>query len=101
MPDLEDGAAPLVLELSGDIDVAYADEIVSRGEALMSGAAIGRRIVVDLGKVQFIDSSGLSGLLRLRRLAVARGLDIALRDIPPNVGVLLSLSGIDQVLPPE
>ncbi len=60
-----------------------------------------KRLVVDLGRVRFIDSSGLSGLLRLRRLAEQQGVAMCLRDVPENIKALIRLSGIDQVLPTE
>lgn len=101
MPETGREPAPLVLELSGEIDVALSDDIVVRGAALLAKAVDGQPIVIDLARVEFIDSSGLSGLLRLRRQALSRGLLISLRDVPPQVAVLLSLSGIDQLLPTE
>jgi anti-sigma B factor antagonist len=93
--------SPPVLELAGEIDLARSEEIVTRGERLLDESAAGQPVVVDLARVQFIDSSGLSALLRLRRLALARGRSVVLRDVPPFVARLLSLSGVDQVLPPE
>lgn len=101
MPDTDDESAPLVLELSGDLDMARSDEIVVRGEELLHHAVDGRQLVVDLARVDFLDSSGLSGLLRLRRLALERGVSIALRDVSPRVSVVLSLSGVEQALPSE
>ncbi len=61
----------------------------------------GQRIVIDLARAEFIDSSGLSGLLQLRRHALARDVQLTLRSVPPGIEALLRLSGIDQVLPIE
>jgi anti-anti-sigma factor len=93
--------APLVLTLSGEIDIAQSDKVVDRGDELLRTAIVGQRLVIDLGGVRFIDSSGLSGLLRLRRLAEQCGVPVTLRDVPEQVMALLRLSGIDQVLPTE
>jgi anti-sigma B factor antagonist len=94
-------AAPLVLALSGEVDLAQSDKVVARGESLLQTAVAGQRLVIDMSKVRFIDSSGLSGLLRLRRLAEQRGVGVSLRAVPDQVAALLRLAGIDQVLPAE
>jgi len=101
VPDEAPSSTPLVLTLSGELDVASANEVVARGEALLGDAVAGQRLVIDLGRVEFIDSSGLSGLLRVRRLAVERGSSISLREVSPDVAMLLRLTGIEQLLPTE
>jgi anti-sigma B factor antagonist len=92
---------PLVLQLAGQIDVAQAPSVVAQGERLLAGGEAGQCLVVDLGSVEFLDSSGLSALLRLRRDASERGIDISLRDVPRSVGAVLKLAGLEQVLPVE
>jgi anti-sigma B factor antagonist len=94
-------ATSLVLPLSGEIDLAQADRTVERGNELLNTATAGQRLVIDMQRVRFIDSSGLSGLLRLRRLAEQRGVAVYLRDVPEQIAGLLRLSGVDQVLPAE
>ena len=61
-------AGPLVLSLTGEIDLSQADRTVERGNELLRTAKAGQRLVIDMRRVRFIDSSGLSGLLRLRRV---------------------------------
>jgi anti-anti-sigma factor len=105
-PDATGAGAPgdtgtLVLDLSGELDIARTHEIVARGAALLEDAGPGHRLVVDLSRVGFIDSSGLSALLRLRRTAVARDVAMSLRGVPPVVAAVLRLSGLDQVLLPD
>ncbi len=88
-----------VLFLDGDVDVLRADELVGKGEAMLRASRAPRCFTVDMSSVEFIDSSGLSGLLRLRRAAQRRGVEIRLRGVPEHVAVLLRLSGLEQVLP--
>ena len=97
----ERAAAPLVLELAGEIDVSRAEDVVERGGVLLRDAAAGQGITIDLARAAFIDSSGLSGLLQLHRRALARGVPLTLRAVPPEIASLLRVSGIDQVLPIE
>ncbi|WUD74385.1 anti-sigma factor antagonist [Streptomyces sp. NBC_00510] len=54
----------VVVELSGEIDIVAAMEIIPLLDALTR--APGPGLVVDLGPVDFIDCSGLAVLCRLR-----------------------------------
>jgi len=97
---LSDSVGP-VLVLHGDVDVVRADEMVAEGDTMLRAALGGGTFAVDMSDVDFIDSSGLSGLLRLRRAAEQRGMEVRLRGVPEHVAVLLRLSGLEQVLPSD
>lgn len=61
----------IVIELHGDIDlVAYQDSV-----GLVDTATGGREplVIVDLSKVDFVDCSGLSLVMRAHRRVTARG----------------------------
>ena len=88
-----------MLRLSGDIDLATADDVVTRGANLLARSAPGVPLMVDLGGVTFLDSSGLSALVRLRRAAEAQGSQVLLRDVPDRVAALLELSGLAEYFP--
>ena len=91
--------AAAMLRLVGDIDLATADDFVARGANLLTHSPPGVSLIVDLGEVTFLDSSGLSALVRLRRAAEARGSQLLLRDVPERVAVLLDLSGLAEYFP--
>ncbi|ARJ05017.1 anti-sigma factor antagonist [Humibacter sp. BT305] len=59
------------------------------------------RIVVDMSRVQFMDSSGLGALIAC--LKSARQADGDLKIVAPSsqVQMVLALSNVDQVLPPH
>lgn len=90
-------AAAAVLTLSGDIDVAQSDAILAEGEALLASTSSGGRLLIEVGDVAFIDSSGLSSLLRLRRIASERDIEIVLRHVPHSMAVVLRLGGLEGV----
>jgi anti-anti-sigma factor len=73
----------------GDIDVA--------GGPILEAALLRREgddvIVIDLGDVYFIDSSGLRSLLGASRRARARGATIVLKRVGPEVLRLLEITG--------
>ena len=87
------------LRLSGDIDLATADDVVTRGANLLTRGEPGAALIVDLAEVTFLDSSGLSALVRLRRAAEAQGSQVLLRDVPQRVAELLELSGLAEYFP--
>ncbi len=55
-----------------------------------------RSIVIDLGAVSFIDSTGLGGLVASLKLATRNG-DLTLCGISTAVGALLRLTRLDRV----
>jgi anti-anti-sigma factor len=73
----------------GDIDVA--------GGPILEAALLRREgegvIVIDLGDVYFIDSSGLRSLLGASRRARARGSSVVLKRVGPEVLRLLEITG--------
>jgi anti-sigma B factor antagonist len=78
-----------VIVVHGDIDVA--------GGPILEAALVDREndgpIVIDLGDVFFIDSSGLRSLLGASRRARSRGAEVALRNVGSEVLRLLEITG--------
>jgi anti-sigma B factor antagonist len=95
-----DAGHPAVLRLSGDIDFFTEDEFRAEAERLLDNSEIDR-LVVDLGDVDVMDSSGLSLLVDLLRLCRDMELPMTLRAVPERVVQLLDLTGLDQVIPVE
>lgn len=87
------GHAVCVLE--GEIDLATADEF--RRKALESMDQFGPRLTLDLSGVTFMDATGLSVLIYVRREAEARGGHITLVGTPQAVSYLLRISGLESV----
>jgi anti-sigma B factor antagonist len=55
------GDGRVVVSLRGELDVVAAAEV---NEALRRGLATGQQVVVDLGAVTFIDSTGLAAIVK-------------------------------------
>jgi anti-sigma B factor antagonist len=91
----------IVARVSGELDLAVRDEVVSTVSGALDGAEPDSRLVADLGRVTFCDSSGLGALLDLRRAAEDAGIRMVLRDVPPQVARLLHLTDVDGWLPRE
>jgi anti-sigma B factor antagonist len=56
------------------------------------------RIVVDLSRIEFIDSSGLGALIGGLKSARIAGGDLRIAAAPENVRVVLNLTNLDRVL---
>ena len=84
--------------VAGEVDVDTAPRM---RDALLEVIAEGEAVFVDLGSVTFMDSTGLSALIVARQAADARGIPLQLRDVPPQVLKLLTLTGLDDWLPVE
>ena len=64
------------LRLTGELDLASAPVLEAKAKQLFSEGA--RELVLDLGRLEFIDSSGLNSILRVRALCEEHMCDFAL-----------------------
>lgn len=85
------GAAS-VLRVSGELDLATSPALEQELERL--AAAETPLVVVDLAELEFMDSTGLSVLVRAHRRAEENGQRLGLVDIPQQVQRLLTLTGV-------
>jgi anti-sigma B factor antagonist len=77
--ELSDGAAILVL--SGEIDLATAPKMVSRFQELADKGMTD--VIIDAREVTFIDSTGLHGLVKGKRIIHGTGSKLALVPSAP------------------
>ncbi len=86
------------ISVSGDIDMAggpVLEEAMLQQEAHTGDK--GGDLVVDVGGVEFIDSSGLRSLLAAARRAGARNSVLELRSVGPEISRLFEITGtLDQ-----
>jgi anti-anti-sigma factor len=95
----EEGAGDdLVVRLVGEIDVATAPQFE---RVLLRHRPPRQRVVLDLGELRFMDSTGLRILLHARRVAAEGNWRLALRSVPPNIRRLFELSGVQDAIPTE
>jgi anti-sigma B factor antagonist len=81
------------LWVAGELDVASADELADAG-LLGLGMDSVDSLVIDLGAVTFLDSSGIGALIRLRNEAVRLGTNLHLRHVPDNVLKIFEITGL-------
>jgi anti-sigma B factor antagonist len=90
-----DGAT--VVSAAGELDIHTAPELQDALDAPTRTA--GRRVIVDLAEVPFVDSTGISVLVvALKHVREAEGsLDVVVTS--PRVLKVLALTGLDVVIP--
>jgi len=79
-----------VVALDGELDLASAPEL--ERELVRAEGDGPRRIVIDLGRLRFMDSTGLQSLLRARERATTNGYELALRRGPHQVQRVFELT---------
>lgn len=84
------------LSVAGDIDLDVANQLAAMG-LLSLKSTDATSLVIDLGKVTFMDSTGLGALISIRNAATGVSKGLSLRSVPERVLKLLTLTGLDKV----
>ena len=87
----------LLLELSGELDHHAARKAMEEMEMAID-AAVPLKLVLDLGGVTFMDSSGIALLLRARRRMEALGGNLMVCHVPDHARRVLDAAGIDRLI---
>ncbi len=94
--DFRDGW--VILRLAGELDLRGAQVLRRRAETALYRHGTWR-LVLNLKKVGFLDSSGLGALLARHRALTLRGGALVLVAPQPHVRAVLQLSGLAGILP--
>ncbi len=84
-----------LVELSGEIDLAVVPDLVTEFE--YATVQLSPFVVVDLNRVEFIDSSGLGALVMARRKATELGGDVVLAGADAQMRELLTLTNLSEL----
>jgi anti-anti-sigma factor len=89
------------LQLSGELDLASSNSLIEAVTRLCGAGA--REIVLDIGPLVFIDSTGLRALLSSRAVCAEKDAALMLSPAPdkvsPQVRRLLQVTGLLERLP--
>ncbi len=88
---VRDSDGCLVIALEGEIDLSNADEIHATIDRL--NARPSRRVVFDLAKLEYLDSSGIALLL-----AAAEQSEVAVTHASSLITRLLDITGVSEVV---
>lgn len=85
----------LTAHLSGELDMVTAPSLAERLNALCDEGA--RQVTLDLARLAFIDSSGLSALVATLKRYRAAGGEVVLRSPTAATAKVLEICGLSQV----
>ena len=85
-----------LVEAWGEIDLAVRHAVGPLCQVVADRAL---PVVIDAKDVTFIDSTGMSILVRIARDAETGGYPVELRNTPWMLRELLTITGVDQLLP--
>jgi anti-anti-sigma factor len=86
-----------ILYARGELDLDTAPRLLAEVERRLAGGA--RGIVIDLGALTFIDSTGLGTLVGCWRRAERTNATFQLVNPTPDVAMTLEITGLDRILP--
>jgi anti-sigma B factor antagonist len=89
----EEGGA-VIAAFSGDVDLEHSPKT---REVLLSCVAQGRKVLVDLSGVSYIDSSGVASLVEAFQRAKKAGVEFALVSVNAPARRVLELARLDKV----
>jgi anti-sigma B factor antagonist len=96
--DITQDGNRIVISLEGDLDFTTRDGFESEVRRILHQAP---DIVLDLGRVRFIDSSGVAAILSSCEDASLAGNSVRIRNVAPDLMEIFELIGVHQVLPFE
>jgi anti-sigma B factor antagonist len=86
-------AGAVIVTIGGELDVSNAESLQREVLGLLSLPV--ESVVLDLGGLTFLDSSGLKALNRVRVAAADHGIVLELRCVPDHVRRVLDVTGMD------
>jgi anti-anti-sigma factor len=92
---VEESGDVAVVRLAGELDVHTAGKLARHLGAISPAVD---RIVIDVGRVEFMDTLGLNVVLSARTRAQTEGTALMVRNAPPPVMRLLERTGVDRLL---
>lgn len=84
-----------VVAPAGEVDISTVDALRDHLSALLDGGS--RRLVVDLGQIDYLDSTGLGCVAAARKRSQDLGGDLVLVCTRPRILRLFTITGLDAV----
>ncbi len=87
----------LFLRLDGELDLQTAEILRQTIDTEIDRRGI-RTVILNLQKVEFIDSSGLGVLLGRYKKLLALGGKLKITNVPPHIYKIMELSGLPKII---
>lgn len=79
-----------VITVTGELDIGRYQTLCDSADAI---APLVSRLIIDMGEISFMDSSGLRAILNIQVSALANATHLVLRSPTPQVLRLLDVTG--------
>ena len=86
----------LLLEVSGELDLAVTGDLRAAADQGLAAGDV-TEVVVDLGGVTFIDSTGLGTLVEIRNEALRGGATMRVSTVQPAPSRVIEIAGLSSV----
>jgi anti-sigma B factor antagonist len=86
------------VEVVGELDVATAPQLRLCLDEVLRDMGERTRLVIDLGAVNFVDSTGLTIFIGAHKRSESQQVSLSLLRPQPNVRKVLAITGLDTVL---
>ena len=84
---------PALISIAGELDLANSDVVRARLDQV---ALIADRVILDMQNLEFIDSTGLSTIVRLGKQLKERGAQLAVVVTKPSIRKLFAITALDK-----
>ncbi|MCR4442265.1 MAG: anti-sigma F factor antagonist [Peptococcaceae bacterium] len=88
----------LTVRVKGELDLVTAGEFRETVDKALD-EMVAQNLIIDMGRVTFIDSSGLGVILGRYRKVKAKGGQVILIGLNPNIKRILEMSGVQSFIP--
>ncbi len=93
----EADGGPTVIALTGELDLAAADDLWGQLEPLLGRPGV--HVVLECSRLSFMDSTGLRVVLRSLHRATEHGGSFAVAALQPPVRRVFDLAGVSDAVP--
>ena len=87
----------VTVQLEGELDHCSADRIRASLEALIEDTNV-KRLVIDLGKLTFMDSSGIGVIIGRYRTLIRRNGSVAVKNPSAAIDRIFQMSGLYRII---
>ena len=87
----------VTVQLEGELDHCSADRVRASLDALIANQSV-RRLVLDMNRLTFMDSSGIGVIIGRYRTLARRNGSVAVRGTNPQVDRIFQMSGLYQIV---
>lgn len=93
--NVEEKNGVTIFRMSGDIDINSSPDVKKSFDAAISGKK--DKIVINLGEVSYVDSSGLATLVEILKNIRPYGGKMKITDLSPKVKGLFEITKLDKL----